>query len=49
MSQAEAGAKAKSLELKLICCTGVRNAALISKLLAKSLREELKIHKKSKL
>jgi hypothetical protein len=49
MSQIEANAAAKALEFKLISCTGVRNAALISKILAKSLKKQLIIHKNSKL
>jgi hypothetical protein len=46
MSQAEAGLHAGRLEHKLICHVGVRNAALIARLLGKRLRKQLADQKK---
>ena len=41
LSLVDAEAEAKKLSYKLTCCVGLRNAALISKLLAKRLKKEL--------
>lgn len=43
----QAEEKAKALAYKLICCEGVRNAALVAKLLAKRLKKELENQKTS--
>jgi hypothetical protein len=48
LSLAEAGEKAKSLAYKMTCCEGLRNSALIAKLLAKRLKKELENQKNQK-